>query len=219
MAKRRVYHFCRKEHGLENIIKRRIKVSTFGDLNDPFELMCHHSSDEEFRKFLNDFKERASATRGLICFSKKHNNPVQWAHYSDRHRGLCLCLGFDIDSEFLEDVTYTPARIDFMDGLDLHNFDFDKQIRGMLLVKHEHWCYEQEARLFGYLGGADANGLHFKAFGSELELKEVVIGFKSDLKSVDLREALGAMAGSVECFAVVPSHSEYLMVRSDKDLL
>ncbi|MDH0745251.1 DUF2971 domain-containing protein [Pseudomonas sp. GD03842] len=210
--KRRVYHFCNKKHGLENIRRRRVKVSTFDDLNDPFELMCHRASAGELKDFLSRMKQHVASLHGLICFSKEYTSPVQWAHYAERHKGLCL--GFDIDSKYLEDVSYCSGRIDFFNEADLDKFDIMRQLREMCLVKHQHWSYEQEVRLFGDLGKADENGLHFKEFDNELVLKEVITGFDCDVSKEDLMQSLGSLSDFVECYGVVPSDFDFLMVRS-----
>lgn len=35
----RVYHFVGPDHGLDDIRRRRLKIATIADLNDPFELL------------------------------------------------------------------------------------------------------------------------------------------------------------------------------------
>lgn len=47
----RVYHFVNAEFGLDDIRRRRLKIATLNDLNDPFELFGVHLGDE-FRKAL-----------------------------------------------------------------------------------------------------------------------------------------------------------------------
>jgi hypothetical protein len=51
----------------------------------------------------------------LLCFSADWSHPLIWAHYSDKHRGLCL--GFEIPSEVAKaktrSVTYIPAALTF----------------------------------------------------------------------------------------------------------
>ncbi len=45
----RVYQYVSAEHGLENIEKRRIKVSRLADMNDPFEMFGAHIESPETR--------------------------------------------------------------------------------------------------------------------------------------------------------------------------
>lgn len=46
---------------------------------------------------------------GILCFSKNWNNPVQWAHYADKHKGFCL--GFDVPDEHPTKVTYRDTPL------------------------------------------------------------------------------------------------------------
>jgi hypothetical protein len=100
----RLYHFLSAEHALEDIAKRRIKISEIKQLNDPFELVCVYQKDQGLRQALRVYKMAINARYGVLCFSKHWHNPVLWSHYADKHRGICL--GFDIDSQCVRPVTY-----------------------------------------------------------------------------------------------------------------
>ncbi|MBP0945811.1 DUF2971 domain-containing protein [Pseudomonas alliivorans] len=217
MKTRRVYHFCEAKYGLENIRKRRIKVSTFDDLNDPFELMCHDTSDPRLRSQLNQLKQTVEKEQGILCFSKDYSSPVQWAHYADRHRGICL--GFDMPEEYLEDVIYRTKRIDFkaqpQDVID----GFDRQLRELLTTKYKHWSYEREVRSFGTLGVPDpSSGLYFSAFSEHMTLKEVIVGSGAAISRADLYEAIGDLE-PVVCFKVRAAFRSYTMVKNKDDSL
>ena len=213
MRKRRIYHFCNREFGIQNIRLRRVKVSTFSSLNDPFELLCHNASNETLRRNLQIFKEDVSLKHGIICFSGARTSPVQWAHYSDRHTGVCL--GFDVPEDFVMDVVYTNKRLEFV--FDAEGFDGNPKSPGMqaFLTKYKHWSYEQEVRMFGSLGKPDPiSGLHFQPFNENLELKEVVVGFDSTVSRRELVDCLGDLARSVDCYKVRPAFTSYNMVRN-----
>jgi len=53
----RLYHFTTAQYGLDNIDRRRLKIATIPDLNDPYELLCFDMSDKEFRWSMNGFKQ------------------------------------------------------------------------------------------------------------------------------------------------------------------
>jgi hypothetical protein len=36
----RVYHFINEEYGLDDLRRRRLKIATILELNDPFETLC-----------------------------------------------------------------------------------------------------------------------------------------------------------------------------------
>ncbi|MEX5531061.1 DUF2971 domain-containing protein [Pseudomonas syringae] len=217
MELRRVYHFCNAEYGLENIRNRRIKVSTFDDLNDPFELLCHDVGDSGLRGRLNEFKRKVQREQGLLCFSAAYSSPVQWAHYADRHKGLCL--GFDMPSEYLEDVVYTTKRLKFMaEPQDIKN-GFQRQVKELFTTKYLHWSYERELRSFGALGAPDPiNGLYFNAFSEHMALKEVAVGSAAKISRAQLHEALGDLP-SVSCFKVRAAFRSYTMVKNKEETL
>jgi hypothetical protein len=104
----RVFHFIDEEFGLEDLRRRRLKIATLNELNDPFELFSINLSDEAIRKAFKETKDELSVNHGLFCFSRDWHNPVQWSHYAAKHRGLCL--GFDVPDEHLGRVNYSRKR-------------------------------------------------------------------------------------------------------------
>ncbi len=90
----RLYHFTNAEYGLSNLREKHLKISRIDQLNDPFEFMGADLSNGDLRKEIEISKDRYNETMGLLCFSKNWDNPVQWGHYADGHKGLCL--GFDV---------------------------------------------------------------------------------------------------------------------------
>lgn len=104
----RVYYFTRKKYGLENLTKKRLKVARINYLNDPFEFMAVDLSSRDLRLGVEEMKRNLSKDFGLLCFSKNWDNPVQWTHYAERHKGLCL--GFDVPDERLAKINYCDSR-------------------------------------------------------------------------------------------------------------
>lgn len=215
--KLRVFHFCSAKNGLSNIELRRVKVSTFDSVNDPFELLCHNLGDAEYRRRMGRFKDSLVKGQGMICFSKSRKSPVQWAHYADRHRGVCL--GFDVPDEYVADVIYTEKRLElraerlFEEG----NHSLTEEV---LMTKYKHWEYEEEVRAFGDLGVPDKEtGLYFQPFSENLVLKEVAVGFNSEISRSDLSQKLGDLSSGVSCYKVRPSFQSFEMVINQNDAL
>src|SRR3546814_15526274 len=84
----RVYHFVNCEYGLQDIARRRLKVATLADVNDPFEMLSLNLKDSGLRATLGKARKEFGERRGMLCFSRGWRNPVQWSHYADHHRGL-----------------------------------------------------------------------------------------------------------------------------------
>ena len=105
----RVYHFINTQYGLQVLLERRLKIARVHELNDPFEFMGIDVSEDTLREAMESVKDQYNETWGILCFSNRWDSPVQWAHYADGHRGLCL--GFDIPDEHLTKVTYVDKRL------------------------------------------------------------------------------------------------------------
>lgn len=79
----------------------------------------------------------------VCCFSDSPTVPLMWAHYADRHRGLCLEFSTQntVFSAALK-VEYHPTYPPF----DLTASDTDSALLP-LLAKSNDWSYEHEYRL------------------------------------------------------------------------
>lgn len=173
----RVYHFCPRIYALQNLQKSRLKVATFDDLNDPFELLSARLRTPSHRQAFKSFKVDARESMGILCFGKSWDNPVMWSHYADRHRGICL--GFDVPDEYAIDVNYVEGRPDIKYSDELLKQGVDEQFAlNLMRTKYSGWGYEQEVRMFVGLDETvrEESGLHFFSFGSNLELREVILG-------------------------------------------
>ena len=116
---KRVYKFLPEEWARDNIEKQRIKISRFCDLNDPFELSPFDLSNGDQRDALiHARKEFSGGGRGLLCFSFKWSNPLLWAHYADKHKGICL--GFDLPDKDIRHVAYVSTRLPFPNPSELN---------------------------------------------------------------------------------------------------
>lgn len=209
----RVYHFVNAEHGLEDLQQRRLKIATLNELNDPFELFGVNLSSESLRRAFKAMKNQLSVNRGLLCFSRAWHNPVQWSHYADRHRGLCL--GFDVPDEILGTVSYSRKRL-LVDIEHLRSFrehDSDT-VQRFLFTKYAHWRYENEVRVFVTLQDRDPEKqMYFVDFSEQLKLTQVIVGAESTLSRENVREALGDIHAQIETFKVCPSFKTFKVIR------
>jgi hypothetical protein len=204
----RVYHFINERHGLDNLLHRRLKIATIEDLNDPFEMSSIALDTLERREAWGRFKLKLTLSYGLLCFSREWQNPVQWSHYADRHRGLCL--GFDVPETLPLNVEYRATRHK-PELLDNFNEDVAKKI---LTTKYRHWSYEQEVRIFSRLEDRDQEtGLYFKEFDRDLALREVIVGHRSMLTRQAVAFALGELAATVTAFRARLAFKSYRVVK------
>jgi hypothetical protein len=186
----RVYYLSSAPFALSNLALKRLKVSRFADLNDPFELLAANLANTEHRLAFGKMKEELNATQGLICFSRTWSNPLLWGHYAEKHTGIAL--GFDIPDALLSEVVYTSqrVRIEVDPATRAAKLD-DKLINRLLLTKFSDWRYEEELRTFVQLDQLDKEaGLYFLDFSPNLTLMEVILGPRCELPVERIRTLL-----------------------------
>jgi hypothetical protein len=217
----RAYKFLNAHYGLESLRKKRLKQSRMGDLNDPFELTPFDLTDPALRKIFHKTRADLEEERGMLCFSVDWRNPVIWAHYSDKHKGLCL--GFEIPNqqedpandeiglvEYIEKPRQLPTNYleHYEDLPDMERFAFVRQV---LFTKFNHWKYEQEIRVWAPLQNEE-KGLSFVSFGETLQLVEVIIGAKCALSRGKIVDALGPLAEKVKISKARAAYDNFEMV-------
>jgi hypothetical protein len=175
----RAYHLTKLEHATTDIRSPRLKVATFSDANDPFELLALNlrgSENRSARKALKEFKESQGTQIGMLCFSRSWENPVLWSHYAEGHKGVCL--GFDVAEDVLDEVEYADALLTARLGDEDDASSIPADLQDLLfLTKFRHWEYENELRRFVALSEAEQDrGLFFWPFDEHMRLREVILG-------------------------------------------
>ena len=212
------FHFVPEKYGLEDISKRRLKVATYDDLNDPFELLSVNLANSMVRLTFRQMKAEMVKTDGLLCFSRNWQNPVLWSHYSDKHRGLCL--GFEIDEKKLAEVRYSSSRVDVTMDEVLNSSQLDRsEIQKRLFTKFNLWKYEDEVRIPVFLGNKFDNGLYFVPFSNELKLVQVIVGAESTVTRAKIHKALDDLVSKVETFKARLAFKTFQVVRQKNQKL
>src|ERR1700722_1039161 len=154
-AAMRAYKFLNEKWGLAALNEKRLKLSRIFDLNDPFELTPFNLTDDDIRDAFFKTRDDVAKERGLLCFSSGWNDPVIWAHYSDKHRGLCL--GFEIPELKVDAENDECGKVDYVGmPLPFPRAVFEEPegsasyevVRRILFTKFKHWEYEQEIRMW-----------------------------------------------------------------------
>jgi hypothetical protein len=182
----RVYHFLSAMWALDDIRKKRIKISVIDQLNDPFELWCVEQRDKRLRQALRGFKAEMVERFGMICFSKHWHNPLLWSHYADKHRGICL--GFDVDDRGLKLVTYANERP------SLRVPPTVESINELLFTKFRDWGYEEELRNWFRLDVREGEH-YFYPFDTLVRLREVIVGPLCGLSKAEIEKSLEEYSG------------------------
>jgi hypothetical protein len=175
----RVYKFLNAEFGMKSLREKRLKISIFDDLNDPFDLLPYKMTKNRLN-FISLITHIAD-TFGIVCFSSSWRDPVIWAHYSDKHKGLCL--GFEIPERLGQKVRYVKRRLPLPRHRVLNE--------SLLFTKYVNWSYEKEVRCFRpFLQSTKSGNLYFMEFGEELKLVEVIVGARCEIAETDIRCAI-----------------------------
>jgi hypothetical protein len=210
----RVYHFLSREFGMKDLRERRLKIATFEDVNDPFELLPICAGADERRRFQNARADMAKLI-GLLCFSRDWSSPVQWAHYAEAHKGVCL--GFDVPDEALTSVRYRRRRFR-ANWLAMNGTQTERvaELKRWFSTKFVHWQYEAEERAFLMLSNYTAEeGRYFVPFDQELRLAEVIVGHRSKVTRSDIAGVLQEDTSRVEVFKARLAFQSYRVVRQN----
>ncbi|BCS53899.1 DUF2971 domain-containing protein [Geobacter sp. SVR] len=194
----RVYYLTGAQYALSNIALRRIKISRFADLNDPFELLGVDLTNKAHRPAFRATKREINENRGLICFSKSWKNPLLWGHYAEKHTGMAL--GFDIPDELLASVIYATDLIKFkINQKTKKPMINEKIIDELLRTKFSDWAYENEMRLFVRLDHDKVeSGMYFYPFSQKFVLREVILGPRCELPIDGVRNHVSNFSAEVE---------------------
>lgn len=186
----RAYRFLDAHFGLKSLYEKRLKISRIDDLNDPFEFSPFDLSDPNQRLAVRLTRKEIGRKCGVLCFSAAWKNPVIWAHYGDRHRGLCL--GFEIPDE--RDV---GRKVEYVaEKLSLPEPPTFADAQAMIFTKFKDWAYEEEIRVWVQLNDEE-DGLFYSDFTDTLQLKEVIAGANCTVPRPAIERALGHQATSI----------------------
>lgn len=186
----RLYYFTGANFALSNLALRRLKVSRFQDLNDPFELLAVDIGEREQRAPIRTARDRLNESKGLICFCRSWNNPLLWGHYAEKHTGICL--GFDVDDSRVEPVIYASRPMKIQNNPKTGEPKLTaSNINRLQRTKFRDWKYEDEIRYFLYLEEAEEEGgLYFQPFSHEIVLREVILGPRCTLPISGIRSLI-----------------------------
>lgn len=217
----RLYYLTSAEIGLIILRERRMKLSHYNELNDPFELLAHALGNKLMRKAHKTLKEHFTKTKGVICFTDNWKSPVMWAHYAQKHYGFCL--GFDVQlgpsgQEYVYAMNYEPERLKF----EFENEKWNEQVglsfvRQIMTTKAKAWEYEHEWRTMAELKERDSNGLYYVDFSERMQLREVVLGARNTLSVTKVAKVVkekGPLPASVQVLRGRVAHQTYSIVRN-----
>ena len=140
---------------------------------------------KRMRKLHLNIKEIINQKYGVSCFSESFDNQLMWAHYADKHRGVCVEYDFakldpsDLMLQFFCPVEYTKKRLTvpvdietnetFVTKIKEGNYDYHFAAK-VLLTKADFWKYEHEWRVVMSLTDLDQSNNLYKKIISAIYL-------------------------------------------------
>lgn len=185
---------------MTDILKNEIIMSYVKDLNDPFEGLCGFTINGLDCTAYSKYDSLAIAS-----FSRVSDNPMMWALYSDRYKGLCYKIKVNADTLIRKGYLFGSVKyetdkpmIKINDIDEIRNIKSEEYYRNLLFTKRIEWESEKEVRIIyepdhivtsdsieylietdGRIGRVN-NKLHFLR---DFEMCEIIIGYlmnKSD---------------------------------------
>ncbi|MGF6664986.1 hypothetical protein QF000_006654 [Paraburkholderia atlantica] len=209
----RLYYLTQLKYAERILEEKRFKLSTVPEANDPFELMGAWVGERRARHLYQVLHTHLCETIGMLCTSRTWESPVMWAHYGDKHKGVCL--GFDVDDAEACQVKYEPRRLSgLLDHIGRGQLLNEQQMRAVLTTKFKDWAYEREWRIFAGLSDREPeSGLYFLDFAPHFTLREVILGHRCTADVEHLAQFVGRPRKSVEVFRARPAFQSFRIVR------
>ena len=178
-----LFKYTSFSNGEQILTNQTLQFSNPQDFNDPFDCMLeniyfdfselldsrvqkdlvqlrkefagHNLTNELLAEVYREVQLDKRNSIAVTCFSLQEVNLLLWAHYANKHTGMCL----HFDNTLPEGSKFRELHIDVQGHMEYHlegkfNYCSDK-LRGIKYVylnKSHHWEYEDEFRLITQKG-------------------------------------------------------------------
>lgn len=89
--------------------------------------------------------KKAMQETGMCCFSADEYSILQWSHYANYHKGICLKFDITNDPAFFDNIQVVCYR-NMMPHYN-HITQHDKIVEYLIKPKFYQWSYENEVRI------------------------------------------------------------------------
>lgn len=176
-----LYYFTKLQYGLASVRDKRIKISLYDSLNDPFDFLGVATDSKAQEDELQKLRDEMSAKSGIICLSETWKEPLMWGHYANSHKGVCL--GFEVRAGHYQKIDYRATRPKLSEFGKTSISELTEAERAQIArKKFNRWSYEREWRRIVDLGPADfVDGNYYLPFDGSMVLKTILFGSKSGI--------------------------------------
>lgn len=190
----KLYHYTTFGTFIYKILpKMQLRYNSFLNMNDPLEfyqsVRIHFNSNTiPYIEQISDEFEMQIKNYKLISFCKDSVNrkgwqlPTMWAHYGDKHEGVCLEFEFNIvdddnnkSIEYVDKLPNYPLISEAQENLNQQVNDYIQNLKSLFFFKKfNDWQIENEYRMLCKSVCAEEN---FKNINGALT--NVYLGFKA----------------------------------------
>lgn len=197
----KLYHFTSAHYLIPSILDNRLKLSTFNNLNDPYEVMPIMREDEKnyaSAVLVRHHIQSMLKNTGILCLSEDITSTAMWGHYAERHKGVAYEFHFEKEViGTLFHVDYKNERVELSSKINMNDeAEYREFITNLLGRKAECWSVEAEYRwVFPLVNGqvqvtVGRDGLVY--MGIPQELKRIILGVDCPILEGVVRNALNA---------------------------
>ena len=134
---------------VDNLCK--LVQSDLDELTRIFGKQLEHFSDENFEQYYKSSVIQKIENTAITCFSLDNLNQLLWAHYANKHQGVCLVFDLKKNESPFIDISFvqlnfglvnyeTPNKLNYLE-------DKYTTINTLLYSKSKDWEYEAEFRI------------------------------------------------------------------------
>ena len=210
-----VYRYMPAEYAVEALQTNALKIGRISELNDPYDCRPHiEDGDSHGALEASILQER----HGIISFSRQISDPVIWSHYADRHRGVALEFDISRIGAPCYSMCYTNKRPSVMKELindpDYRENNVTQTIIAKFSNKAKSWEYEDEVRIFPFLGGKAMVGRNYFWGIPKGALQAVILGEDCSLNWFDIQNAVKtqpSICNSIPVFRCAKNSESFVM--------
>lgn len=190
----KLYHYTKFEDIIYKILpKMQLKYGSFLNMNDPLEfyqsvrIRLNSNTIPHINRISDEFDQQIKNYK-LISFCKDSENrkgwqlPTMWAHYADKHEGVCLEFEFNIEDddnnrsiEYVDKIPNYPMISEMQENLTQQVNNYIQDLKKLVFFKKlKDWQIENEYRMIYKSDNSRETFLNISG-----TLTKVYLGFKA----------------------------------------
>lgn len=171
------------DHYREDVIRRHRGNFSPAELKDVTAALYSQSKEQMASIFKNSLIEYEISSSGLCSLSEENDNLLMWAHYADKHQGVCVGLDIIKLRPYIASMHPVLIKVKYTSDFKTEEFfvSHRRALSNCYRTKAVLWKYEKEIRIVLFQLTFNANHQFFLEMGREV-ISEIYLGSKIKLK-------------------------------------